>query len=238
MGAVLESVSKSPILSSAFKSLLLTLSIFWLRGSGFGFLAALLFFFVFSLFYFRPRIGSSRFLASAAALVLLVVSLPYITSYEIYFSATSGFLFYLLLGVKNLGFMRRKDFYYLLHFAEIIALSALFLKGIIHPLLAFVVFFFIFREFYVFFFGASVRRVSLIGAGETLILGESLWIISFLPLGILAGVALAAALIFVFHDLTLRHLEGSLSRDLVLRNATVMIFLTLFILGTSRWTLS
>ncbi|MBI2592982.1 MAG: hypothetical protein HYW37_02440 [Candidatus Colwellbacteria bacterium] len=239
MAAALESVSKSPILSSALKSLFFAITVFFLRAGGQGFFSAAVFSSLFILFYFRPAIGSVKFLASASAVVLLTLKLPYSPAYEIYLSVFLGTLFYLLLGVKNLIHARRLHLYYLLHFGEVTGLSALAIKGIIHPFPAFLIFFFLFREFYLFSLNnVSSPKIWLAGGIEALTLNQALFVVSFLPLGSLLGGALASTLVFVFHDLILRHSLGSLSREIILRNATSAIFLTLLIFGTSTWTLS
>lgn len=222
-------------LKLAFRSLLLGAVIFGLRSSHFNLIWFALFLFIIAVFYFRPAIGSKKLLASLLTLTVFVFAWP-VGGLEIYIAVISTVVFNLVLGVKNLIYLNRESIYFLIHFILVIALSVLVLRGF-PPVFAFLVFLLLFQEFYSMLSQTSSKRRWLISGVGALLLTQTLWIINLLPLSFFLGGALTALLVFVFHDLSLRNLEGRLSSEIVLRDATIFIALCIIILLGAKWTL-
>lgn len=230
MAARLESAARSPALRSALKAALAGLTAYFFR-SGTGILGFLIFFIVFWFFYFRPQFQSRQFLASALILFALPLFLPPVgdpTEWLLVLIFAAAL--FLLLGVKNLVLLKREGSYEALHLLIVFSLSALYLLSSL-PLLPlvvlFIALFFLFREFYFVRAPLFPQRLVLAAAALAFVATEIAWLLSFLSVGLLAGAAFLALTAYLFHDILLRHFEGKLSRQIVLRNITLFIILSL-----------
>ncbi|MDP2650586.1 MAG: hypothetical protein Q8P04_00605, partial [bacterium] len=143
-----------------------------------------------------------------------------------------GIMFFLLLGVKNLIFLRRQGNYEIVHLLLVFGLGVLYLLGFlpfIPQILFFLALFLLVREFYSALAPPYPQRVILAAVVEALLLVEIAWILSFLPINFLAGGALLALITFIFHDLILHHFQGTLSRQIILRNVTLFTILSILL---------
>lgn len=231
MAVKLESAARSPALGLLLKALVAAVAVYFLRESGASTGAFLIFSVVFWVIYLRPPFNNRKFLVSAFLLVLLPVLLP--PGGEIIewlFIILWAIAFFLLLGVKNLVFLRRQGSYEALHALIVQGLGALYLLGLI-PLvpqvILFLILFLLFREFYFILAPTYPQRLTLVAAALAFVIVEIAWVLSFLPMNFLAGAAFLALITLLFHDLLLHHFQGALNRQIILRNITLFVILSI-----------
>ena len=197
--------------------------------------------------YFRPSLNGSQFILSF--LVLLIVSFVLIFNPILQFpnsliAVFFGFLFFLLLGVKNLIFVNRQPFYYLFNGLLLLVIFIFFFWTgnshlfFIKYLSVFFAVAFLFREFLTFSingFSNSTKK-NLIVYGTAFLILQLLWAITLLPISFLNAAALALLIVMILQDFIVHHFSGTMSRQIVLRNVTVFLILSLVIFGASNWT--
>jgi hypothetical protein len=161
----------------------------------------------------------------------LVVSLFFADSppFVIYFSL----LFYLILGVKDLVFIKREEWHRVLNL------------GLIYPI--FILFFFHNQDFFVakslmvflaaIFLLKDLLKNKLAHWLAAFLVLEAAWAISLLPIGYINSANLAALVYFILTDLILRHLAGTLTKRRILIDVSIFAILLVLILALSRWAL-
>lgn len=233
MAARLELGERRPVFGLLLRTAIAALGVYLLRETGGAMGALLLFLALFLVIYLRPPLNNRKLLASALFLLLLPMLLPPVGAELAWLLLFLwAIAFFLLLGVKNLILLRRQGSYETVHLLIIFSLGALYLLdflSLIPQIILFIAFFFLFREFYFVLAPNYPQRLTLAAAVEALALTEMVWILSFLSLNFLAGAAFLALTAFIFHDLILRHFHGTLSRQLILRNVTLFIALSLIL---------
>jgi len=104
--------------------------------------------------------------------------------------------------------------------------------------LLFIFSYFLTGEFLKFFMAdLSRRRRSLFSAAFSFIILQIFWAIALLPIGFLNSAALLLPVVFLLSDFIIHHLDGSLSRRIVLRNVTILIAAFVIVSLVSKWTL-
>lgn len=83
----------------------------------------------------------------------------------------------------------------------------------------------------------GLAKKNLISAVLAFVLTQLSWAVNLLPIGGLNSASLALLIALILNDLTIHHLSGTLNRQIVLRNATIFIVLTLLVFGASGWSL-
>jgi hypothetical protein len=149
------------------------------------------------------------------------------------------------LGIKNLIFVKRGPFYYLLNGLLLLAIFILFFFSaqphlfFVKYLLVFFAITFLFKEFLNFFILESLnpQKRNLVVLGTAFLMLQLLWVIKLLPISFLNAASLALLIVLILQDFIGHHLSGTISRQLVLRNITVFLILSLVIFGASRWSL-
>lgn len=243
----LNLVFKSPALRLTFKPAVFAGLLIWqLSVKPDGFLPVLLFLLVGFYFYWRPVFWGSQFFNSF--LILLIISFLAIKFLNFgIFGVISilglATLFYWLLGVKNLIFANRSSVYYLLN-SILLFLIFLFFFLVdklqffsVKYLLAGLGIFMLSREFLSFFITDFPKRKVLIAAGFSFLTLEFLWAISLLPIGFLNSAALMLFAALILMDFIVHHFSGTLTRRIILRNATSWIVLSIIIFAASNWSL-
>lgn len=192
----------------ALKALTLALIIYYTRlESGFWmiFLAGALLW-----FYFRPPMDLQKFLTSFFVLTISLILFPKFIS-----GFVSGFIavfyaaaFSLLVGVKNLVFLRRDVLYYIVYAAGIGSLSALYFyirlgSSIFAQIGLFIAVFFLSKEF---FWILGNEKNKILPAATALISIELLWVVSILPIWHFSKVIFGILGIFLFSDFLLNRL--------------------------------
>ncbi len=249
----LNLASKTPLLRLAFKALIFSGLLAWAGLGEKSFFPVLVFVLTAVFIYFLPVLNWRRLFSSF--LVLLAVSFLFIIgqwpavfgqALAVAVIAAFGFVFFLILGIKNLIFVERSAFYYLLSNLLFFLVFLFFFSRwsladspwfIVGYLLMFAVVFFLQKEFLAFLVVESPSRRLLISAGFAFIILQLVWAISYLPVGFLNSAALALPLVFVLGDFTIHHFGGSLNRRVVLRNATILIAIIIVISAVSCWSL-
>jgi len=198
-------------------------------------------------FYLRPFLNVGQFIYSF--LILLAVSFLVVLSIQsqwlLAVSLFFGCLFFLLLGIKNLIFIRRQPAYILFNGFLFLTVAILFFRSDVSPLFfikypaLFLACFLLLKEFL--FFSApepaNSRKRNLIIGGAAFLILQLFWAIALLPLSFLNAASLVLLALLILEDFIVRHLTGMMSRQIVLRNITVFLVLTLLIFGASQWSL-
>ncbi len=195
--------------------------------------------------YFRPSLNSSQFILSFLVLLatsLLTVNLIPHSSFLI--PLFFGFLFFLLLGVKNLIFVNRQPFYYLFNgLLLLIIFTSFFWSGnsqlfFIKYLSVFFAIVFLSKEFLTFSVAGFLNspKKNLIVCGMAFLILQLLWAITLLPISFLNAAGLALLIVMILQDFITHHFSGTMSRQIVLRNVTVFLILSLVIFSASKWT--
>ncbi|GEM_PF-5317484 len=231
MVAKLKLVSKNPIFNLAFKSLIVALTSYWFRASGFNFLNGILFFSSILVFYFASPINSKNFIVTFLVFPLTILFLPIYSGVEFLIALTIGGAFYCLLSIKDLTHFKRDVLYETLHFLAILSVIALLKVGL-SPFTGSVFLVFLLREFYSSFQDFK-KNIWLISFLETLIIYEVIWVISFFGINGVSAAALTTAIVFISHNFIKEDEVGNLSSSIILRNLTI-IFIFLIIVFLVR----
>ncbi len=225
---------KNPVLGLLFRVLLPTLGVYFLREYSSSFFALLFFLFSFWFVYLKPPLNNRKFLVSSLGLVALPILLPLGgRGLEWLFLILWALALFLLLGVNTLVLLRWQSSYEAVHLILIFGFSLLYLLGLlplVSQIILFLVFFLLFREFYLVSAPSYPQRLTLAASLMAFVLVEVAWILSFSSINFLAGAAFLALTVYLFHDLILHHFQGTLSRQIILRNVTLFVALSLILL--------
>lgn len=152
-------------------------------------------------------------------------------------------MFYVIVGVKNLFLIRRREWYYLLFLSlNYLALLLFFSVGaeIQFWLKSFLFFIFsvgILREFLRFqeIGLTKIHKVGVFVVALTQL--EFLWVVSLLPFSFAYSASFMTALIFTLAELTHRYMRGTLSAKFIRLSIAVLALLMLLIFLFSNWKL-
>lgn len=226
MAAESKLASTNQPLRLTLKALFATAALYLMRGSDFGFAQTLLYFSLLAVFYFRPPLNAARFLPSMAALGVAPLVIPRATgAEELTIVVGWGILYLIILGIKDVAIIHRREAHYFVHLALVAAFTALLFRSFqfTFQIALFVLFLFLFREFYfVQAAGAERERLNLIAGVGALLVVEAVWVASFLSVNFLAAAILLTLFVFAFHDTVLHRIRETLSREVVLRNAWLL----------------
>lgn len=231
MATVLRSVWKSPKSLLAFKGGLFGLSFLyspWLAVPMGLWL------------YFKPLFYHSFTLLRLFCVFLIIV----ITTSVSWLSAVVfGFLFFVILGLKNLIFIRRRYWRLLLVFS---LFYLVFLNFFLINQSSFFALKWLGTVFLLVLLMQDLIRAlitpvtaNMIVAGwlSAFLLGQAVWIISWLPIGFLNSANLAVIMALLLVDLNVNYFWGTLRRGLIVKDLALFLVLFLIILGTSQWKL-
>lgn len=161
-------------------------------------------------------------------------------------SIVFGALYFLLLGIKEFLFLWRHAIFNFLSGSLYFFIGGTFFivdKGnagdfVLYFLLSFVALYLLIRESIEFFMEDSPKRKKeLLVVGSAVLVAEFLSVVSILPIGFLNSAALIILFVFILEDLVYYHLKGTLDRQIVLNNVTILIICLLFIFATSKLSL-
>ncbi len=214
-------------------------------------------------FYFQSLLNARQFLASFLTLItiaILTMSLRSgaeaisITNYQLPITVFFGFLFFLLLGIKNLIFIKREPLYYFLNGLLLLTVFICFFsfnnfkqpfQFLAVSLAAFSAIFFIFKEFLFVSLRGEAETIlapigsrikNLMASGAAFLSLQFLWVIGFLPFSVINAASLALLIALILEDLIIHHLSGNLNKRIILRNITMFLILAMIIFGASEWT--
>lgn len=196
-------------------------------------------------FYFMPSLNGSQFIFSFLTLVVIsLLTVNSLGSWQIIAVLFFGFLFFLLMGIKNLIFVKRRFPYYLFNSLLLFMIFISFFRFEISPLffikylLAFFGIVFLSKEFLSFSvegFSNSPKK-NLIVYGTAFLVLQVIWTISLLPISFLNAGSLVLLVVLILQDFIIHYFSGAMTRPVILKNITVFLALSLVILGASRWT--
>lgn len=237
MDLKLKSVLRSQQSTLLFKALIFLGFLALVYIGNFKFIP-ILFFLVTAVFLYSKPIFNTFYLW-ASFFILLILAL--ISPPSFLGAAFYAFLFYIILGLKNLVFINRLNWHQALHLSLFYALFMIFwgasdgapfllkLAGVFAASL------FLIREFFkMAAIDFSKRRV-VASWVIALLITEAVWAISWLPIGFLNSSALALLMVFVLINLTLHHLKETLNKQVVLSAITLFVLSALLIFVTSKW---
>lgn len=198
-------------------------------------------------FYFRSFVEIRTFLYSYIIIVIYALLVTRFLGSGIYITLSSlafGFLFFLLLGVKNLIFISRQSvFNFLTGILYFIVIITYFIAYKIDPFryifylfLSFGSFYLLIKESLDFLFEDFLKKKKvLIALTSAFMIVEAMSVVSLLPIGFLNSAVLVLMMIFVLEDFIFYHIKGGLSRQAVYQNIAIMVISAIFIFITSRW---
>lgn len=218
----------------------------WIMSFGFVVLALIL--------YFNPLANARRLFFTF--LFLLIFTFLITTKFAIdvpktdmlfsavAFAAFFGVLFYLLIGIKQLLFIRRAQAYYLLYLSILYQGFLLYfasektdaLPAIIKSLLLILFLFHIIREFFRINNQEKNRLLTATVFTLTLVNLEVIWAISLLPIEFTSAASLATLFAFLSTEIIRRYFQEGLTAKFLRYSLLVFIFLSMIILVFSRWT--
>lgn len=158
-------------------------------------------------------------------------------------AAFFGFLFYLIIGIKQVVLAHRAKWHHLLHLALVYSLSLLFFAApggdwfVGRSLLFMAVLCLLLREL---FLVRGATRSVLLRLHIILIAFmsvQALWVIGLLPIGFINSAGIALVFIFIAEEFALGRFFGGLSRKKVTTELATFATLMLVIFGFSTWTL-
>ncbi|MBN2197939.1 hypothetical protein JW698_01980 [Candidatus Wolfebacteria bacterium] len=99
-------------------------------------------------------------------------------------------------------------------------------------------FFFLLKEFLSFSLPdlSFSSKKKLIIWGISFLVIQLLWVISLLPINFLNAASFTLLIALILQDFIVQFSKGTINRQIILRNATVFLILSLIIFGASKWT--
>jgi hypothetical protein len=198
--------------------------------------------------YFTPVFQTLLIFPSFLALMILSpiamsVFGPQVT-YPSLLAAFFGALFYIILGIKQVVFIRRARLHHVLHLALMYCMSILFFAApsgdwFITRSLAFALLsYLLVREFFIIRNGERGASVKLSSALIAFLLVESLWAFSLLPIGFINAAGALLVFIFALEEIVTLSMRGALTRRACMSELTTCIVLMIAIFSFSTWTVS
>ena len=242
---VFPSIVRSVLFTAALVIAVLSGSWFW----GFVFFAGALY------WYIRSRFEWNTFLFSFLVLTiyayqstaLLYHAMPgggWSNDIAVMLAAgIFGILFFLLLGIKEFVFLHRQAIFTVLSGALYIFIAGIFFVAdketagsfLFYAVMSAVAFYLLLKESSDFSLSDTPKRKrDVLVVGSTLLVAEFLGVIDMLPFGFLNSAVLVGLIVFVLEDLSSHHLRGSLDRQVILNNMTLLFICMLFIVATSK----
>ena len=241
MAVVFASVSRNQTLRLALESFLFAISAYWLRSAG-GFWAGLAVVLFFAYAYFRPISRSFKFLIVSFTLLAYCFLFPNLGSLELeaLFAFSLGVLMYLLVGVKDMLFIKRKETTQLLY--SMIFFMGVYLYFSVTSLASQIGLFFfslfLFRELYVLLSDGSRKGQMLVSVVSSLIGVELAWGLGLLPLSSSSASIIVTAGVFIVNDIFMAYKLGTIADKTLRWEIATAIVLSFIILAFSRWSLS
>lgn len=241
----LKLVLQNQRLQLLLKSFIFAGLLAWVKAGDFGFLP-ILFFLFFSLYMFRghPYSLMSQNFYSFLALIVVSLGVTNILNRQAFvFLAILFFsvLFYLILGIKELIFVHRQQWYAvknILLFYSLFLFFFLWDKSsyfFIKYLSFFVLTFFLLREWLFWSEQNFPKRQLLASFVLAFVVVEILWSTAILPIGFISSANIMILITYLLVDSNLRHFQGTLNKKVILRNLGIFALAIIFVLITSKW---
>ncbi len=251
METKLKYLSKNPISQLAFRAAFFGLLLFWFYQV--GTLTAIFFLLLATaILYFRSLHNALIFLPSLIILMIIAFGTTAIitsTLFSVLLASFLAVLFFLILGLKNLVLIKRRGWYLFLNFSLfylaflnffLIDKSSLFVGK---WLLFLVLVFGLSRELLSVLIASSEdnkvksNRLLIASVVMTMIIGQLLWLVSWLPIGFLSSANFMILIVFLFSDLFLNHFWGKLRKKIIVKDLLLFFILSSVIFLASSWLL-
>lgn len=241
----LKSVLRITQLRLILKAVIFAVLLFWVKISGFAVLAVFLFVLINSFLYFRGR-GHNDSQTIYSFFVLLFVSLfgtgmlshvQFLVPAVVFFS----FLFYLVLGIKELIFTHRNEYNYaknILLFYSIFLIYFLSNKYdwfFVKYLLVFISAFLLIHEWLSWLEQGFPKRRQIIALVFSFLILQLLWAVSLLPFGFINSAAVLTLFVYVMLDFCKHHFKGTVNKELILKDSAATLLSLLVIFVFTNW---
>lgn len=239
MAVIFASALKNQTSRLAFESFLFAVSAYWFRSAG-GFWAGLAVILFFAYAYFRPISQSLKFLIVSFTLLAYCFLFPDLGSLEALFAFSLGALMYLLVGVKDMLFIKRKETTQLLYSLIFFMGAYLYFSNasLVGQLGLFFFSLFLFRELYILLSHGSRNGRILVSVVSSLIGVELAWVLKLLPLSSSSASIIVTAAVFITNDIFMAYKLGTIAEKTLRQEIVTVILLSLAVLIFSRWSLS
>ena len=197
-------------------------------------------------FYLKPFFEAKKYFFSY--LIFLVTALLAISrlpaesgKWNFIAAAVFGLAFYAFLGIKNLIFIHRSSIYeFLNNFVFFLVFIIFFMADKSSEWIfwgygaAVLSFFLLFRESII-LRTSHVLKINLFSVSLAALISQFILAVSYLPVGFLNSAAISLAAVLVLKDLTVSHLRGDLNRQVILKNATIILLFSVIVFMASKW---
>jgi len=104
-------------------------------------------------------------------------------------------------------------------------------------LLLFFVIFLLFKEFISFSVpeASNYHKNNLVSAGVAYLISQFVWVIALFPFNFLNASSLVLLMLLILEDFSVNYFSGTINRQIILRNITMFLILSLVIFGASKW---
>jgi hypothetical protein len=230
----LNSVLKSQPLRLALKVLILSAGAYFARNGNGPVTAA--FIAIAAWLYFSPAVNLGRFWFSYGVNLAFLFFAPWdriSQSAQIFVALGFGIAAGLILGAKNMIFMKRLASYQMAICLLLGELTYFFFSGALGaaaPFASFIGFALLTREYYA---AASDRPMAFYAVVSAAVYSQFLWAVSVVPILNSGKIALSLTLILLMNDIFAHQLGGNLSRRIIWRNAAVAATSSILIISLS-----
>lgn len=241
MAIKLKSVLRNPILPLAFKALIFSWFLYGFFIAG-GFWWAAVVLGAAMIFYFKPLFNILVLRLSFGVLLVLALLMK-ADNFEWLAAIVFGALFLIILGLKNYVLIRRTVWYLILNFSLLyLAFLNFFMidrsSFYILKWLGFVILiFFLFKELLRLLAFGWFGKTTIYSGLLALVVGELMWVVSWLPIGFLNSAALMMLVVLLMSDMTINYYLGTLKTKLIIKDFGLFLLLFLVVLLTARWRL-
>ncbi len=233
-----KSVFHSQQLQLAIKAVIFGGFLTLAKVGNLGLLPVLFFLFVACFLYLKPLFNPQGQLS--VFVLLLAVSILFSEllndfNFFIIAAAFSSFIFYLIIGIKDLILIKREVWSYFTRLSLILAIAFLFFNSAAFsglPLKSAA----LFVGYYLVFRGIFVRSEFSLAA--SIILLEFSLMARFLPFNSLNAASLVLLGYFLLTDLIKNYLDQTINRRIILVDLTIFLILSLLIFASTRWSLA
>ncbi len=245
MGEKLKLVLKIIQLRLILKSLIFAGLLFWAELSNFSTLPVLLFISLSVVFYFRThQHNNSENIYSF--LILLIVSLAgvsLLSHIQFLIAAVTffSFLFYLVLGIKDLILTKRYEWNFIKNILLIYSIFLIYFLTdkynffAVKYIAVFIALFLIIQEWFSWLEAKFPKRHQLSALVFSFLILQLLWVVTILPLGFINSATIMAVFVYLMFDFCINHFRGSINKKIIVKNSIILIFSLLIIFISTNW---
>lgn len=238
MEVKLKSILREPRLALALKSAIFGGFLALLKLGDFRVLPVLFFLWVAFLLSSKAHQASFLvFLGVAMATIGILDNVLFLAFGIALFSS----LFYLIVGIKDLVIIHRREWSFFRNLLLFYAIFLLFFLAdksswfLLKYLTVFGTTFFLLKEWILIYEFNFLRRVNIAALVLSSIILQVLWVVALLPLGPVNSANLMVLTTYILFSFVIYHFQGQINRKFVLKKVTIFVLLLLLIFVTSGW---